>query len=272
MTSAIPLLSVKGYEELQGLCNHNPRLFYENPSPSALKGALEEQRRKKGFPPEALWDAEIIPQENLEKLNAAERQDDSTDAENAPLLRKSFPDITPVTAADYRLWASINCFALLPYTTRRWNHTNSNKAPCRTSDGQKIKEWIQEHYLGHGTGMKRYNAAARLWWLTELSRRASEYSTHSAPRLLSAMANDVEMYHQLLDRPYLVSNPRIVAKIYDLALQPGNDYMFRRPYPNRMLQSLNLKAAATSLGTLSDETLARVVEEAKPPKGPQDIG
>ena len=68
----------------------------------------------------------------------------------------------------------------------------------------------------------------------------------------------------------MVSSPRVVAAIYDLVLSPGNDYLLRRPYPNRMLQNLNLKAAAVSLGSLSDGTLTAVVEEAKPPKEPKD--
>ena len=113
--------------------------------------------------------------------------------------------------------------------------------------------------------MKKDNAAARLWWLTEIANRAAMHSKHDGSRLLSAMANDVEMYHQLLSRPYISSNPRIVALIYEMAMD-RNDYLFKRPYPNRMLQNLNVKAAAVSLGTLTDETLKAVVGEAKPPK------
>ena len=102
-----------------------------------------------------------------------------------------------------------------------------------------------------------------------MAGRAGHHSKHTADRLLSAMANDVEMYHQLLDRPYLASNPRVVAQIYGTTLA-GNEYILKRPYQNRMLQILNIKAAAVSLGTLSDTTLKMAVEEAKPPKGPKD--
>ena len=194
--------------------------------------------------PDELWDGELTLQTDLQGLNDADSQSDSTDASNAPIIRQAFPDITPAKAADHRLWASVNCFALLPYTTMRWNQRTSAKAPCRTDEVQKLREWVQEHYLGHGVDMKQDNAAARLWWLTEMAERASPHSKHSADRLLSAMANDVEMYHQLLFRPYLVSSPRVVGTIYDVALSSGNDYLRRRPYPNRMLQNLNLKAAA----------------------------
>lgn len=270
MTTTIPLLSSKGYQELWVLSNDDPRAFFENPCSNILKELLEQTCVTKGVEPDELWDGELIPQIDLQALNDADSQSNTTDASNARLVREAFPDITPATSADHRIWASVNCFALLRYTTMRWNQSTSAKAPCRTDEEQKLREWVQEHYLGHGADMKQDNAAARLWWLTEIAERVSAHSKHSADRLLSAMANDVEMYHQLLFRPYLVSNPRVVGKIYDLALTSGNDYMLSRPYPNRMLQNLNLKAAAVSLGSLSDATLSAVVEEAKPPKGPKD--
>ena len=270
MTSTIPLLSAKGYEALWNLSNDHPKAFYENPSSDDLKELLEQTHTAKGRTPADLWDGELAIQADLKALNDADEQSDVTDASNAPTIKAALPGVTPAKAADHRLWASVNCFALLPYTTMRWNQRASAKAPCRTVDTQKTREWVQDHYLGHGAGMKLNNAAARLWWQTELAERASKYSKHNAGRLLPAMANDVEMYHQLLARPYLASNPRLVAMIYDLVLSPGNDYLLKRPYPNRMLQNLNLKAAAVSLGALSDATLRTVVEEAKPPKEPAD--
>ena len=266
MTTTIPLLSIKGYETLWNLSNSNHKVFYEKPSSDALQKLMAKAIVAKGENPELLYDGEIVLEADLDPLNDADLQDNTTDVVNAPIIRDALPTITPAKAADHRLWASVNCFALLPYTAKRWNQSTSAKAPRRTDEEKKLREWVQEHFLGHGVDMKQDNAGARLWWLTEMANRASLHSKHSADRLLSAMANDVEMYHQLLARPYLASNPRIVALIYDLALA-GNDYLLKRPYPNRMLQELNIKAAAMSLGALSDETLKAVVEAAKPPKG-----
>ena len=270
MTITIPLLSAKGYEILWNLSNSNYKAFYENPSSYELKEQMDASITAKGERLDALYDGEIVLQADLSQLNQAELQNDTTDAANAPLVRAALPAITPAKAADHRIWASVNCFALLPYTAKRWDQSTSPKAPCRTSEEKKLREWVQEHYLGHGVDMKRWNAAARLWWLTEMANRVAVHSKHSSDRLLSAMANDVEMYHQLLARPYLSSNPRLVALIYDLALASGNDYLFKRPYPNRMLQNLNIKAAAASLGALSNATLKSVVAEAKPPKERKD--
>ena len=269
MSITIPLLSTKGYETLWNLSNSDHQAFYENPSSDALKEMIERAIVAKGEKPDALYAGELTLPADLSALNENDPQSDETDAGNAPVVRAALPEITPAKAADHRLWASVNCFALLPYTTKRWNQRTSSKAPRNTSEERKLREWVQEHYLGHGVDMKQSNAAARLWWLTELANRAAAHSKHSPDRLLSAMANDVEMYHQLLSRPYLSSNPRLVALIYDLALA-GNDYLLKRPYPNRMLQNLNIKAAAVSLGALSDATLKAAVEEAKPPKERKD--
>ena len=272
MTASIPLLSSKGYETLWALSNDDHKLFYENPSSASLKARMEKLAVDNGDQPETLWSGGLNLAADLASLDEADVQSHETDADNAPVLWAALPDLTPSKAADHRLWASVNCFALLQFTTKRWNQTTSGKAPCRTQEHQKLREWVQEHYLGYGSAMKRWNAAARLWWQVEMANRAAPHSKqHSSSRLLVAMANDVEMYHKLLEHPYLASNPQIVAAIYDMVLA-GDDYLLRRPYPQRMMQTLNMKAAAVSLGTLSDASLRAAVEEAKPPKGTSDIG
>lgn len=269
MSATIPLLSTKGYQTLWNVSTTNHQAFYEDQSPETIRALMEAQLFTVGEEPEALWDGEITLEADVAILNQTEDQGNTTDARNAPILKAALPHITSSRAADHRLWASVNCFALLPYTTRRWNQNSSINAPCRTKDTKRLKEWVQLHFLGHGSEMKKYNAAARLWWLSEMAERAGQHSSYTAERLLPAMANQVEMYHQLLDRPYLASNPRIVAGIYDLALA-GHDYILNRPYPNRMLQTLNIKAAAVSMGTLPDNTLRAAIEEAKPPKELRD--
>ena len=272
MTTTIPLLSTKGYEALWNLSNSNHKAFYVTPSSDTLRELMESATVAKGDNIDALYDGEVTLQVDIASLNATDPQSNETDAGNAPTIRATLPEITPAKAADHRLWASVNCFALLPYTSRRWDQPSSPKAPRNTTEDQKRREWVQDHFLGHGVEMKQSNAAARLWWLTEMARRIAPHSKHSADRLLSAIANNVEMYHQILRRPYLAGNARLIAQIYDLALS-GNEYLlYQRPYPNRMLQNLNMKAAAVSLGTLSDASLKQAVEEAKPPKEPKDIG
>ena len=91
---------------------------------------------------------------------------------------------------------------------------------------------------------------------------------YSEDELLDAMANNVELYHQLLFRPNLISRSRLIAAIYEVFLEPDNEYLGYRPYPNQLMRSLNLMAAQVSLDFMDMTELRGAVEEAKPPKGP----
>ena len=111
------------------------------------------------------------------------------------------------------------------------------------------------------------NSVARLWWLGEFSDRAAEHtSMYSSDELLHAMAHNVNLYHQLLARPNLLARSKLVAAIYEVFLEPGNEYLRTTKYANEMLASLNLAAAQVSLDFTDMVELREVVEEAKPPK------
>ena len=86
--------------------------------------------------------------------------------------------------------------------------------------------------------------------------------------ILEAMAHNVNLYHQLLSRPNLLSRSRLLAAIYEIFLEPDNDYLRTTRYANEMLESLNFMAAQFSLDFMDLPELRKVVEEAKPPKEP----
>lgn len=81
------------------------------------------------------------------------------------------------------------------------------------------------------------------------------------------MANNVNLYHQLLARPVLISRPRLLAAIYEVFLEDGNDYLRSTKYANELIKGLNLRAASVSFDLMTTEELRQVIEEAKPPKG-----
>ena len=89
---------------------------------------------------------------------------------------------------------------------------------------------------------------------------------HSAEELLDAMAQNVNLYHQLLARPNLLARSRLVAVIYEVFLEPGNDYLGITRYANEMLTSLNLTAAQESLDFMDMNELRKTVEGVIPPK------
>ena len=80
------------------------------------------------------------------------------------------------------------------------------------------------------------------------------------------MAQNVNLYHQLLARPNLLARSRLVAFIYEVFLEPGNDYLGITRYANEMLTSLNLTAAQESLDFMDMNELRKTVEGVIPPK------
>ena len=86
-----------------------------------------------------------------------------------------------------------------------------------------------------------------------------------ADELLNLMANNVNLYHQLLDRPNLLSRPKLVAAIYEV-FDRDNKYLKATKYANELLASLNFRAAEESLDFMDLSELREVVEELKPPK------
>ena len=84
------------------------------------------------------------------------------------------------------------------------------------------------------------------------------------------MAGNVNLYHQLLSRRFLLSRSKLVAAIYEVFLD-DNDYLGSTKYANEMLRSLNFIAAQVSLDFMDISELREAVEEAKPPKDPQAV-
>ena len=85
-------------------------------------------------------------------------------------------------------------------------------------------------------------------------------------RLSSGMAGNVNLYHQLLSRRNLASRSKLVAAIYEVFLEDGNDYLSQTKYASEMMSTLNYLAADVSLDFMDMDELRDIVEEAKSPK------
>ena len=230
-----------------------PNLFLES-DVERLRDRIEDKANTEGESP--YQDKNIELEVALDPLNQISESGPETDAHYALLVRQAFSGISPAQAADGSFWASVNCFALSPYTSVRWGKSNINKP----------SNFIKRHWLWIGTGGRTWNAAARLWWLVEIAHRASRHSTHSLETLLEYMANNVELYHQFTSRTYLSSNPILVAAVYDIAIG-GNEHLFQRPYPNQLMISLNIKAGTMSFDIFNYDELYEIVESSLPPLG-----
>ena len=247
----IKRVNENGYKALRTLARNQPDLFI-TPDPSRL-----EDEMVKAADTRDVWGQPLPVGCSLDPLNELNEPGPETDHHYAKIVRQALGGISLADAADELLWASINCFAIPNYVSVRWqtgltSRTNRSK-------------FVDDHWLRGDSEGRRANAVARLWWLGELSDRVSQHSQHSADALLCAMANNVNLYHQTLSRRYLLANPRVVAAIYDVAMN-GNTHLYQTTHANRMLRSLNVRGGASALDLMDDDEIRAVVEEAVPPK------
>ena len=247
----IDIVNEGGYKALRNLAGRNPQLF-TSPNVSLLREAMI---REAGT--EDVWRKPISVGCSLEPLNDIAEKGPRSDEHYAKIVRQALADISLADATDELLWASINCFAIADYVPRRWETSN-----IRNTDAERF---VDRHWLKGGPSGRQDNAIARLWWLDKLSERVSQHSKHSADALLNVMANNVNLYHQTLSRPYLLANPRLVAAIYEVAMD-GNTHLYQTKHASDMFKSLNVRAGATALDLMGDDDLRDVVKAAVPPK------
>ncbi|MDE2787155.1 MAG: DUF6339 family protein [Chloroflexota bacterium] len=253
----IQLLNDAGYNALLTLAESEPRLFIQG-DPDELRQRMEQAGREEHGPDAELYGARLNMSVPLADLNRLQKGGPNTDAMYAPIMRSAI-GTSVVQAADSLLWATINCFELPKYVPVRWQSSNLNQATYN---------FVHRRYLQYsGSDGRKWNAAARLWWLGEMATRAAEHSKHSQDDLLAEMARNVNLYHQTIDRTFLSSNPRLLAAVWDVFLD-GNEHLRTTKDANELMTALNLRAATLSFDFLDYDELRAVVEEAKPKKEP----
>ena len=251
------MVNEEGRVALIHLADETPQLFLDA-DPVALEKAMVERMRT-----ENLWGGPLGLREDLSTLNSLSEGGPGTDAASVPTVRKGLGHLPPSEGLnDYR-WNTINCFVIPQYARARWSN-------AQLDDESRLPAFVKRHWLdGHLTEARQDNSIARLWWLGELSYRAGKYSErYDATDFLQAMAGNVNLYHQLLSRRNLASRSKLVAAIYEVFLEDGNDYLSQTKYASEMMSTLNYLAADVSLDFMGVDELRDIVEEAKPPKGP----
>ncbi len=244
-----------GLFALKNLADETPHLFIEADT-TALRKRMTERAQT-----DNLWGEYMDIRADLSRLNTLSGGGPQSDAAFVPPVRQAFGHLPPAEGLnDYR-WAAINCFVIPKYAQTRWSHVQPN-------DEKRLPAFVRRHWLdGHLISARQDNSIARLWWLGELSDRAAKYSErYDADDILNAMANNVNLYHQLLARPNLASRSKLVAAVYEVFLEDGNDYLSATRYASEMLSALNYTAADISLDFMDMSELRDIVEEAKPPK------
>ena len=250
-SKSIPRLNDGGYRILAEMADSSPHLFVSGDTAQLIE-ELEHRAQQQGVSPYASSRIDLkVP---LDPLNQVDRKGPSTDAHYAPMLRQAVSGISSKQADQGSFWASVNCFLLSPYVSKRWGNRN-NENP---------DSFVERHWLWIGKQGRLWNAAARLWWLGEMALRSSEFSVHSARTLLTIMANNTVLFHNIMYRNF-ACNPVSVAAIYDTALA-GNPYLFRKKYAEKFCISLNIKADTFNI--LDYYELYQIVENCLPLKTP----
>ena len=249
---SIRVVNDEGYKALRKLAINNSSLFID----STAQHLSDQMVIEAGT--DSVWGPSLELKEDLKSLNSETQSGPRTDAVHAKTIRAALSGITPATASDALLWASLNCFALPDYVPIRWKTSNNQET--------NPAKFVDDHWLQYQrSDGRKWNAAARLWWMGELAERISRYSEHTPDELLEVMSNNVNFYHQTIDRTYLAANPKLLAAMYDVFLD-GNDHLNVTKNANDMLKSLNIRAGATALDMMDYDELRAVIEEAKPPK------
>ena len=243
-----------GLDALKHIAGKYPDVFLES-DPDAL-----EKRIVNLAETEDIWGSELDVRTDLAELNNIDVSGPETDSRFAPLVRHSLQHLPPAEGLNERRWATINCFIVPQYVSKRWN----NALP---KDEKRVSRFVERHWLnGAKVDAIQDNAIARLWWLTEFSQRAAKHSAlYDENDILDAMANNVNLYHQFLSRPNLISRDKLIAAVYEVFLD-DNDYLRTTKYASQLMSALNFLAAEVSLDFMDVAELREVVEEAKPPK------
>ncbi len=246
-------LNQSGYHILEELAETVPYIFIEG-NTRLLKKSLDYLAVKRNEWPYDPRDIKLkVP---LDTLNTQITEEGpGTDADFVPLIRQATAGIAMEQIDQKMFWTSINCLVLSPYIAKRWSTSRLLK--------KKPDRFVKKHWFWMGTESRCWNASARLWWLGEMSLRASEFSIHSTDTLLKVMSGKgkVGLYHQLMSRAYAVSNPVLTAAIYDTALA-GNKYLFQTDYANKLFK--NLRCKSDTFNSLDYYELYQIVENSLP--------
>ncbi len=262
MKTSFRLLSDAGYRSLSTLAAESPQLFMNGASENP--DTLETEMQK--IESEPNWAGVKSLNRPINELNEICESGPGADYHHSKILREALGDLAPQEYSDELLWASLNCFPLAKYTAVRWRYTprRSSKTARNVSE---MTNFVQSHWLRCPSDGRRANASARLFWLGELSRRfAPESSRLDEDEMLQFLSGNVNVYHQILSRPYLSGVPTLMAKIIDAICDPGNEYLKQTKNISDLMMAINVRAGAQSLDIMDDDELSQLVRESLPPK------
>ncbi len=256
MRSELKILSEEGYKHLLDLAGTKPEIF--------LRGEVESELAKADNI--ALWSSERPLFGPIDELNDIVESGPGMDYQHSKILCVALGELKPAEYSDPLLWASLNCFPLSRYTAVRWKFTY-RRSKKRGNRKVSMSNFVLSHWLKYDSDSRRANASARLFWLNELAGRiASASQSPDIDRVLKLLSGNVNVYHQMLSRPYIMANPMLMAKVCEIIGKAGNEHLKQTKSASDFFSEINTRGGAQALDLMNDDELGSLVNELLPPK------
>lgn len=185
---------------------------------------------------------------------------DLMDLENAKIVHRAFPALTPLQARDPRLWTRLTHMECWAYMRKRWDVSR------KPDDPGKRERYVLEHYFvrQNQSRMLLRNGIARLWWygyLTHDPDRADPYE------LTAVLLSYLDIAKVLLE-VNMGRAPAVRTGFLDCLrnnqARLGTTSEQRRGRIRALAKSLNLLGGFTLLDCLSTADVETILAEQLP--------
>lgn len=179
---------------------------------------------------------------------------DNFDKENAATLYGALSDLTPVEAADERIWVTLALGEYREYLSARW--PKSTKV--------EFSAHLDNHVFAT-TSRNRFRdqAIARLWWIARFIERNFSGETDKAYAVFFNLDSDVLTSY--LGRPNLVAVPHVARAVVDVAhkafISKESSVSYDRDSFRDFLKDLDLENGRQLVSHKNSELIRSQVEE-----------
>lgn len=178
-------------------------------------------------------------------LRAVEKFGHSSDSYNALVVYNSLHHLTPLQAADERLWTYICHTDCAPYVARRWLRS------LRPDNERTRRQKVLNHFFAKGNrALVRDNSVSRLWWLGYI---ASQVDCSNPRQFLEILLYKQDVRSALIERPSISMNRDVLRSIYQVMKEhwQAKELFERRPF-RRWMIGLNRRCGVTLLDVLPE--------------------
>lgn len=181
---------------------------------------------------------------------------DLKDLENAKIVHRAFPNLTPFLAGDRRLWTRLTHVECWAYMRKRWDVAN------KTFDDDKKQRYVLAHYFvpqAQSRALLR-NGIARLWWYAHLTHDATRSDPYELTKELLSL---LDIAKEILERN--MGRAKYVRTGFLDFLRQNGDRLGstseqKRKSIRRLAKALNLRGGVTLLDCLDAQDVTAILE------------